>query len=169
MAFVPRYSAVFELPIIENVLTIIVRDMKAALDHFYSSDGLPDFVERSIGTERGVEFPILVIGPRSNLIETADDESRLFEPIKIDIKIGVIANSSDAAYRKIMKYVRALDAILRTATLADYCAGMTNGNNRPFGLAVGVTHTYGPLGVNEQRTTYFKPANLELSVTLNER
>jgi hypothetical protein len=168
VSFTPKYSAVFELPIIDNVLAIIARDMKDALDYFYVSDNLPDFVERSIGTEHGFEYPILVIGPRSNLVETVADSSHLVEPIKIDIKIGVVDESSDGAYRKIMKYVRALDAVLRTATLADYCAGMINGTNRPFGFSVDVTHTYGPLGANEERTTYFKPANLELSVNLRE-
>lgn len=168
MSWTPKYSAHFELPIIDNVLAIIVRDMKLALDYFYPSDSLPDFVERSIGTERGLEFPILVIGPRSNLIETVDDAAALVEPIVIEIKVGVIAESPDAAYRKIMQYVRALDSVLRTATKNDYCANMANGNNVPFHFYVNVTHEYGPLGANDQRTTYFKPANLTLSVHFRE-
>lgn len=169
MTFVPKFSACFEGPIIANVLDIIERDMKNALDHFYQSDNLPDFVERSLGTEKGLEFPILVIGPRNNPVETVADESNLIQAQVIELKVGVTADSSDDAMIKIMKYVRALDAVLRTATKQDYCANMTNGANVPFGLHVDVTHTYGPLGTNDNRTTYFKPASLELTLTFRER
>ena len=169
MTWTPRFSARFEGPIVDNVLAIVTRDMKSALDYFYPSDELPDFVERSLGTELGLEFPILVIGPRSNPVETVDDDSHLIEPQVIELKVGVIAESPDAAMRKIMKYVRALDAVLRSASKSDYCANMTNGNNQPFGFAVDVTHIYGPLGANDSRTTYFKPASLELSVQFRER
>jgi len=165
----PKYSACFEGPIIANVLAIVIRDMKLALDYFYQAEALPDFVERSLGTEKGLEFPILVLGPRANPIETTDDDSNLIQSIVIELKVGVTADSSDAALTKIMKYVRALDAVLRTATKADYCANMTNGSNVPFGFAVDVTHTYGPLGANDNRTTYFKPASLELTLHFRER
>lgn len=165
----PKYSARFELPILDNVLAIIIRDFKLALDYFYSADALPDFAERAVGTEQGLQFPMMVIGPRSNQVETADDASHLVEPIVIEIKIGVTAGSANDASRKIMKYVRAMDAVLRTATYADYFAGFTTGASQPFGLVIDVTHEYGPLGANDNRTTYFKPASLDLRLTFNER
>lgn len=169
MSWTPKYSARFEGPIIANVLAIITRDMKAALDYFYSSDSLPDFAERSLGTEQGLEFPILVIGPRANSVETVADNSHLVEPQVIELKVGVTADSPGDALTKIMKYVRALDAVLRSASKNDYCANMANGNDVPFGFSVDVTHSYGPLGANEGRTTYFKPASLELTVNFRER
>lgn len=169
MSWTPQFSACFEGPIIANVLTIVTRDMKSALDYFYQADNLPDFAERSLGTEKGLEFPILVIGPRSNLVDTVDDDSHLIEPIIVELKIGVTADSSDLAMTKIMKYVRALDAVLRSASKADYCANMTNSTNVPFAFMVDVTHTYGPLGANDSRTTYFKPASLELILNFRER
>lgn len=187
MTFVPTYSARFELPIIENVLAIIVRDFKEGLDYFYldtpsyttrygvangvgaTGEDLPDFVERSIGTEQGLNFPILVLGPRSNQIEKAADDSHLIEPIIIELKIGVTASSANDAMKKIMKYVRVMDAVLRTATYADYFTGFTTGASQPFGLSVDVTHEYGPLGADEKRTIYFKPASLDLRLTFNER
>jgi len=169
MSWTPEFSACFELPIIDNVLTIVTEDMKPALDYFYAADDLPDFAERSLGTEKGLEFPILVIGPRSNSVETVDDSARLVQAQTIELKVGVIADSSDAAMRLIMKYVRALDAVLRSAHKNRYCANMTNGNNVPFGFSIDVTHEYGPLGANDNRTTYFKPASLTLTVNFNER
>lgn len=169
MPWAPKFSARFELPIIDNVLAIVTRDFKLALDHFYAGEDLPDFAERSLGTEKGNEYPLLVIGPRSTFIKTVDDDSHLVEPQVIELKIGVIADSSDVAMRLIMKYVRAMDAVLRSANKNDYCANMTNGNGAPFGFSIDVTHAYGPLGANDNRTTYFKPAVLELTVNFRER
>jgi hypothetical protein len=169
MSFTPKYSARFELPIIDNVLAIVTRDMKGALDYFYPGENLPDFVERSLGTEKGLDFPILVIGPRSNPVETVDDASHLIEPQAIELKVGVVSDTADSAMRLVMKYVRALDAVLRSANKSDYCANMSNGNGAPFGFHIDVTHTYGPLGANDNRTTYFKPASLELTVNFRER
>lgn len=169
MPWTPKFSACFEGPIIDNVKAIIIRDMKAALDHFYAADNLPDFAERSLGTEQGLEFPILVIGPRSNPVETVADAARLVQAQTVELKVGIVADSSDEAMRKIMKYVRALDSVLRSAHKNDYCANMTNGNNVPFGFSIDVTHEYGPLGANDNRTTYFKPASLTLTVNFNER
>jgi len=162
----PKYSAHFEEPIIRNTLAIIQRDMKAALDHWYPADDLKDFVERAIGTERGVEFPMLVIGPRSNLIETVADESHLVEPQIIEMKLAVVDNNPSDAYLKCMKYVRALDSVLRSASDADYTANMTS--STPFALIVDVTHEYLPLGANDARTSYVKPAGLELRLTFRE-
>lgn len=165
----PLYSAHFEGPIIDNVIAIITRDMKPALDYWYAADALPDFVERSIGTERGLEFPMLVIGPRSNFIENVDDGISLIEPQIVEMKLAVVDNSADAAYRKCMKYVRALDAVLRSASFADYFANMTSTNGSyPFGHVVDVRHEYLPLGANEANTTYLKPARLELALTFRE-
>jgi len=178
MTFVPQYSAAFEGPIIDNVITIVTRDMKGALDFFNPTEALlpstdpaflADFAERSIGTEHGFEFPIFVIGPEENTIAEAEDESRLGEDIKITMNIGIVDDTSEKAYRRCMKYVRALDAVLRSATKNDYCANMTNGSNVPFGLSKEVSHFYRPLGVNDERTIYFKPATIRLALTFNER
>lgn len=166
MSWTPRYSAVFEEPIIRNVLAIIERDMKAALDHWYPDDNLKDFVERSVGTERGVEFPMLVIGPRSNLIETDADLVSLIEPQIIEMKLATVDNNPADAYFRTMKYVRALDSVLRSAAKADYTANMTS--STPFALIIDVTHEYLPLGVNDTRTSYVKPAGLELRLTFRE-
>lgn len=179
MPWTPKFAARFELPICRNVKTIVTRgDMRAALDYFNPIEAaldpsnpnyLKDFAEVSLGTEKGLEFPILVIGPRSNPVETVADAARLEQAQTIELKVGVIADSSDAAMERIMIYVQALDAVLRSAHKNDYCANMTNGNNVPFGFSIDVTHEYGPLGANDNRTTYFKPASLTLTVNFNER
>ena len=162
MSWAPTYSARFEGQIIENVLTIINRDFKAALDYFHPSGNLPDFAETALGQIKGLEFPSLAIGPLENPVEEADDSSHLIEAARIDIYIGVTDDGPDTVTRKIMKYVRAMDAVLRTAK-HDFFTGMSN----PFEVVLTVNHTYWPIGRKE--SVYFRSSIVELTVALRER
>jgi len=155
-------SAVFEEPIINNTLAIIERDFKNALDYFYASDRLPDFKERALGQIRDLAFPTLAITPRVNDTEEAADRSHIVEACTLDIYLGVKGSSANEVTRLIMKYVRVMDAILRTAR-ADFFTDMSN----PFGVVLQIRHSYGPVGSKE--TQYFRAAIVELTVNLRER
>jgi hypothetical protein len=164
MVFTPRFSARFEGPVIDNILTIIERDMKGALDYFYLADDLPDFAERAIAEQTSMVYPLLVITPVSNQVDWQED--RLFEPMRFDIFMGVIDSNANLVTRKIMKYVRALDAVLRSAAKSDYFAGFIE--STPFGMVIELTHEYGVQGRSETGQ-YFRPALLGLTVNINER
>lgn len=155
-------AANFELPIIDNVERVIIRDFKGALDYYYPADDLPDFRERTVGLIRKLEFPCLAIGPRSNLLEEADDRSHIVEAARIDIYLGVTADSPDTVSRLIMKYVKVMNAVLRTAR-QDFFTGMSN----PFEVVLDLRHEYGPLG--EKDGVHFRGAIMELTVNLRER
>lgn len=155
-------SAVFELPIMDNALAIITRDFKGGLDHFYLSDVLPDFAERELGQIIGNQFPCLAITPRENVITEADDRSYLAEAARLNIYMGVTGENPTDVSRKIMKYVRVMDAILRSAR-RDFFTGMTN----PFGIVLKTIHEYGPVG-GPQDSVYFRGAVLGLTVNLRE-
>ena len=164
MPWTPQFSAIFEEQIIVNTKALIVRDMKSALDHFYPSPlNLPDFKERALGQVIGAEFPFLAIGPRENRVEDTDDRSHVVEAARISLYVGVTDDSPENVTIKIMRYVRALDAVLRTGR-QDFFTGMSN----PFGVVVDVTHSYpGFIGAND--SVYFRSATLELTVSLRER
>lgn len=162
MVWTPQFSAVFEEPIINNALVVITRDMKPALDHFYAADDLPDFAERALGQVLGNTTPALAIFPLSNPTEDADDSSHIIEAAQIGIYIGVEDDGPDTVTRRIMKYVRALDAVLRTGK-RDFFTNMSN----PFGVWLEVDHVYGPIG--DRQSTLFRSARLELTVNLRER
>jgi hypothetical protein len=162
VTWTPKFSAVFEGPIIDNTLAIIERDFKAALDHFDPLDALPDFAERALGQIKKNEFPCLAIGPRDNLTEEDDDRSHVIQAARIDIYMGVVGDTAELTTRKIMKYVRAMDAVLRTAR-QDFFTNMSN----PFGIIIEARHAYGPLG--ERENQYFRSAIVELTVNLRER
>lgn len=162
MTWTPQFSAVFEEPIINNTLAVIARDFKPALDHFYAADDLSDFTERALGQVLKNSFPCLAVTPRSNPTEDTDDDSHIIEAARIDIYIGVTDDGPDTVTRRIMKYVRAMDAVLRTAK-RDFFTGMSN----PFGVWLKVEHTYWPIG--QENNIYFRSAIVELTVNLRER
>jgi hypothetical protein len=154
--------AFFEEPIVNNTLAIIERDFQGALNYYYPSDNFPDFRERALGQVLRNEFPCLAITPRTNPIVEADDRSHVVEAANLSIYIGVVADLPDPVTRMIMKYVRVMDAVLRTAR-QDFFTGMSN----PFGVTLGITHDYGPIGTDE--STYFRAAIVALTVNLRER
>lgn len=165
-------SAVFEGPIIENTLAIFIRDFKGALDYYYPTEAalastdplfLRDFDERALGQVLGNAFPCLAITPRSNPTTEADDRSHLVEAARVNIYIGVTDDGADTVTKRIMKYVRAADAILRSAR-RDFFANMSN----PFEVVLDIVHTYGPVGGPEE-SIYFRAALVELTVNLRER
>jgi hypothetical protein len=155
-------SANFEGPIIENSETIITRDFKGGLDYYFPGQDLPDFAERALGQILGNEFPCLAITPRENPITEADDRSCLAEAARINIYMGVTGESPRDVTLKIMKYVKAMNGILRSAR-RDFFTGMNN----PFGVVLGIKHAYAPVGGPEE-SVYFRGAVVELTVNLKE-
>jgi hypothetical protein len=156
-------SAVFEGPIIDNTLTLITRDFKEAMDYYYLADALPDFAERELGQIIGLQYPCLAITPRENRITEADDRSHLKEAARMNIYIGVNDDGPANVTRRIMKYVRVMNAILRTGR-RDFFTGMSN----PFEVVLDIVHEYGPVG-GPSESVYFRGAIVGLSVNLRER
>lgn len=156
-------AANFELPIINNTLTVITRDFQGALDYYYQGEGLPDFRERALGQILRKEFPCLAISPRNNPTEEVDDRSHIVSAARIDIFMGVVGDSPDTVTRLIMKYVQVMDAVLRSAR-RDFFTGMSN----PFGVVLDIAHVYAPVG-GPSNSIYFRGAVVELTVNLRER
>jgi hypothetical protein len=163
MTFVPTFSAVFEEPVITNTKGLIEDNFKDALDYFYAADDLPDFAEIALGQELGDAFPLCVIGPRTNPIESSDDGAQLLEVAAIDIHMGVVADTPANVTTLIMRYVRCMDAVLRSATKLDYFG---EGATKLMGFHLDVGHTYGPFGRN--KSILFRPATVNLTISIRE-
>lgn len=161
MTWTPKFAAVFEEQIIENALTVITRDFKEALDYFYPTADYNDFEERAWGQIEGNGYPTLAIGPAENEPEQAADDSHLAEVARIVIYIGVSDDGPQTVTRKIMRYVRTMDAVLRTSK-NDFFTGMHN----PFGVVLDIRHSYDSL--RGKKPSYFRAAVVELTVNLRE-
>lgn len=155
---------------VANIFSFTARDFKEALDYFYPDENYPDFAERSLGQARGNEFPLLVINPRSNLIEHSADDAKVLQPLKIESYLGVTADNAENVTNLIMRYTKVYDAVLRAAAefgtaKRDYFAGVNPASITTPRIEIG--HTYGAFGSN--KTEFFRPSFVELTITFNQR
>jgi hypothetical protein len=162
VSWTPQFAAVFDEPIINNALAVIERDFKAGLDYFYQTENLADFEERALGQIEGNGYPSLAIGPAQNDTDQSDDDSDIAEVARVVIYIGVTDDGPSTVTRKIMKYVRVMDAVLRTAK-NDFFTGMSN----PHEVHLKLVHSYDSL--RGEKPSYFRAAVIELTVYLRER
>lgn len=163
MPWTPVYTAAVEEQLTENVLTIITRDFKLALDVFYPADGHPDFVEKVLGMYVGNEQPYMSIGPVRNAATPSEDGSHFIEGVKLEIYFGLTGDSATQVTERIMRYARTIVAVLHSANKSDYFVNMSS----PFGLVVETETIYRPLRGND--TIYFRDATVELTIQIRER
>lgn len=173
MPWEPKFQAVQEEALVANILAIVTRDFKDALDYFYPIEAaldetdpryLPDFRERTLGQIVKNEFPCLALGPNRNASTSAADEGRLIEAHRIDCFLGVLDDSPANVTQRIMRYVGTFDAVLRTAPKADYFVNMSV---QTFGFVMDMEHVYGPIGTD--KVALFRGAQVQVTIQVNER
>lgn len=165
MVYTPNANepvAMFEEQIIDNCLAIIERDFGEALEYYYPSEDYPDFDERSLGMPLKNTFPCVSLSPVSNPTDEADDRSYIAEAARIRIFVGVTADGPNAVKRKVMRYVRVMNLVLRNAR-RDFFTGMSN----PFGVVLKIEHVYDVERSDE--TVFFNAAIVDVTVSLCER
>lgn len=171
MTWMPSAAGVLmEEVVVDSIFSFVERDYKQALDYFYPDEDYPDFAERSLGRRRGNEFPLLVINPRSNITEQDADDSRVFQPVRIENHIAVLGPDSDTVTRLIMRYTKVYDAVLRAAAefavaKRDYFQGVNPA--RIITPRIKIDHAYGPFGSNN--TEFMRPSYVELTVSFEQR
>ena len=165
MTYAPKIKTVSDHQIIDNVLAIVKRDMKPALDYFFAADDLPDFAERTVGIVFNLTFPTFNIDPERSGPQQSADGSWVDDTFKVGMFLAVEDPDAPTATRKAMKYTAALESILRNASVTDYTGGITPG--LIFALTWEVSYDYGVIGKN--KTGWEKPVSFELLLKFNER
>lgn len=166
MVYAPRFQEAADSLILDNVMAIVKRDFKAALDYFYAADNLPDFTERTLGRIFNLTYPTFSIDPDRHESEESDDGSRVeVDGYRANIFFSVESADGPTATRLAQKYTRAMKSILRTATRADYMANVPTGGMLP--LSIKLVTEYGLIEKNA--TGWAKPVNMELTLNFNER
>lgn len=175
MVWVPAYWAVQEEALIDNILAIVTRDFKAALDTFYVTEAalpetdpryLRDFQERSLGQIQRLVFPSLAIGPNRNASTEDADQAMLREAIRFDSWIGVTDDGDETVTRRAMRYAGTYDAVLRTAAKKNKRDFFRNMSTQVFGLVLELEHTYGPIGSED--SVHFRSVKIEGTILINE-
>jgi hypothetical protein len=173
MPWTPEFEASQEEALVDNVMTIITRDFKLALDQRYPIEAalpttdpryLHDFQERELGQIVGNNFPSLSVGPRSGTAGDGPNGECLRESVLIDVYIEVIDDSPQTVTRRIMKYRATMDIVLRSAPISDYFVNMSVD---AFAFVLDEIHYYyGPIG---KETAIFRGALLQVPIKINER
>jgi hypothetical protein len=170
----PKFEAVQEEGLVANILTIITRDFKDALDYFYPIEAalaetdpryLRDFQERELGQIVGNAFPSLSIGPNRGTSADGPNDECLRQDHSIDIHIGVVDDSPQTVTTRIMRYRGTLDMVLRSAPISDYFVNMSV---EVFGFVLDeIDYFYGPIG--QRQSANFRGAVLQIPIKINER
>lgn len=163
MVFVPRFQEVGESEFIENLMALFDRDMKAALDYFYAADNLPDFAIKTDGDVSVFQYPLLVLGVERMDSRETDDGFWLSQDLRIGA--GLVVNdltSLKAARSKARKYVRALKAVIRSATSADLLPPTA----RILNHTIDIDHRY--LRHATKGTEYMQPVEIEIKIAFGE-
>lgn len=176
MPWEPYYNAVQEEGVIDNVLTIVTRDFKDALDTLYPIEAalpetdsryLRDFQERTLGQISGSVFPSLAVGPNRNASTESESQDRLNEAILFDNWIGVTDDTAENVTRRIMRYAGTYNAVLRTAAVKNIPDFFRNMSTEVWGLNLELEHVYGPLGQRE--SLHFRSVRIQGTLKIFER
>lgn len=174
MPWTPLFEASQEEALVDNVMTIITRDFKLALDHRYPIEAalsaedprhLLDFQERALGQIVGINFPSLAVGPNRGTAGDGPNGECLRESVLIDVHIGVTDDSPQNVTRRIMRYRATMDAVLRSAPISDYFVNMSID---AFAFVLDeIDYYYGPIG--QKQTSTFRGVLLQVPIKINER
>lgn len=178
MAFTPVFWAAQEEALIDNVLFIVERDFKDALDAFHPIEAaldpedprfLLDFRERALGQILGNEYPSIAVGPLRNVSSYSAGGDRLIEGIQLEAYIGVTDDSANSVTRRITKYVGAFNAVMYKAALKNKKDFFRNMSIQVFGLVVELEHIYESVRSNSDKSIYFRSAGIAISIKVSER
>lgn len=164
MAFTTStYSAQFAYRLIDSIQTVLERDTGTALTAIDST--LADFADYQTPTPIVLNFPALYVSVGSSVMEQSDDDSHIKSQHEIFIDIAVDGKDAYTLERTILKYVLAVDQVLRTMTVADLITATSSTVSEPIWEVT--EHQFGLLRQGD--TIYRKDARVVLIVQLLER
>lgn len=166
-AYTPRFEEIFESVVLDNILAIVARDFKGALDYYYATEDLPDFAQKTLGNFIRLALPALAIEPSRGGGDESADGSHEGEQLKVTLYLAVEDADPTETVRKLVKYSRTLRAVLKTATTADFIANVPA--NKVFALSRELSWQYGQISKNADSGTWMKPATFELVLKYSER
>lgn len=174
MVWGPAFEASQEESLVDNVLMIITRDFKGALDYRYPIEAalqpddpryLRDFQERGLGQVLGNAFPSVAVGPNRGSASDGPNGECLRENVLVDVHIGVTDDSHENVTRRIMRYRATMDAVLRSAPISDYFVNMSV---EVFAFVLDeIDYFYGPIG--QKQSVNFRVVLMQVPIKINER
>lgn len=165
MAFTTtQFAAQFAGRLMENLQTVIERDTPTALRAIDADLDAPKDYATPISI--ALNFPAVYLEPDSSRLTQADDDSYITGEHSFVITLSIVGPTPNALKLNVVKYVRALDQVIRTATTDDLTDGVTSSVGPPVWEVT--EHRYGLLRA-EDRGIYRWDAQLVIVFQLLER
>jgi len=168
MAWVSRYNSQFTKPLVRQLLAIIQRDIRAALDHVAGASVLPAFVTYHRSKNALVQFPGILVAAHDVAFDEDAVGTEHMNPARLAIVVACGHQNPDILSERVEDYVRAVHEILVSAwelTPEDFAATDIPLPSPPFdpgtfspGLAAGTMkgltipgHSFGDVLVTPDR------------------
>lgn len=162
MPWTPLFEEAAESEIIQKMMVVIHRDMKAALDHWYLADNLPDFAVMTEGDQDVFQYPLLALAVDSGASEETISGEYLDQELRVGAGLIVSGTSIKDVRLKARKYIRAFKAVIRKGVLEllpaadDYTE-----------YSLGFRWQYRPHG--EKELLFTQPAVIETRIKFGEK
>lgn len=162
-----RFAEIFEGYVIDNFMFIVNRDMKTRLDEFYMpGENLPDFVEKTLGKFTGLSNPAFVLDPFKGA--APEGEEYVENEITLEALIRVVDPDPAVVTRKVVKYKRAFQSVVRSATRSDWFRNITSPQIMPY--TISISWEYGTIGKNPNlANVWVRDVKFEITFRFNER
>lgn len=119
MAWSPKYNAAFTKALIRQLLAIVQRDSRAALDYVGGAGVLPDIVSYQLAPLIIPQFPAILIAPMQSVF-VQESVGTLQSATRIYCAVAVTHQDGEVLAELVQDYVQALDAVFNTLPLYDF-------------------------------------------------
>ena len=168
MPFAPRFVEAGEAEIVDKLMAVVDRDMKAALDYFYPAPSLPDFALKTDGEVSMFTHPLLALDVErmsSSVTPEIDEDEVTFLSQDLRVGAGIVVGSTESlkdARSKTRKYIRAFKAILRAASTSDLLPTTARVTNH----SIDIDHRY--LRHGTKGDLFVQPVEFEIRIQFGE-
>jgi hypothetical protein len=125
MAWTSRYKARFTKPLVRQLLGIILRDIRPALDDVAGAGVLPEFASYHRSKTAIVQFPGILVAAHDVEFDPEALGTRHQNPVRLVAAVACAHQNPDLLSEMVEDYVRAVDEILTSAwelTPTDFAA-----------------------------------------------
>ena len=158
-----KFDAQFMFLVLSRVQTVLERDANTAVAE-WADTSLEPFLEFQTPLEIVTRFPALYVAPVSTKADQAQDDLSIKSAHQIAVGVAVVGETHEIVKTRMIKYLVAIDRVLRTMTISDLMDGVSQAKGEP---AWEVTeHQYGLL--YQEAGAYRRDASLTLEIHIRE-
>jgi hypothetical protein len=124
VAWIKQFNSVFSKLVARQLMAVIQRDQRSALDDVGGAGALASFVGYYFGGVPIKQFPAVALAPLRIAFDR-EAVGSLSEQLTIAVAIAVQHQDPQAAAETLEDYMRAIDELLNSMLLSDFSAALT--------------------------------------------